>query len=203
MLQQALIINAIVLVVVLEADIGGHRRITRFRVLRPILTAAAIIPVYLKGLSTKGTGLVLELALAAAGVLLGLAATSLMTVYRSPRTYKPVTRAGWGYAGLWIVVIGARSAFSYGSAHWFGPQLGHWMTRQAVTSAALTDALIFMAVGMLLTRTIGMAVRATNLAPKLPTSSDGTSPENRVVPEFGQPGVMEPFTVRSTELEDT
>jgi hypothetical protein len=171
MLQQAMIINAIVLVVVFEADIGGHRGITRFRVLRPILMAVLIIPLYLKGLSTGGTGLVLELAFAAAGVLLGLAATSLMTVYRSPRTHKPVTRAGWGYAGLWIVVIGARSAFSYGSVHWFGAQLGHWMTRQAVTSDALTDALIFMAVGMLLTRTVGMAVRASNLAPNLQTSA--------------------------------
>jgi hypothetical protein len=171
MLQQALIINAIVLAVVLEADIGPHRKITRFRVLRPILTAAAIVPLYLKGLATHGTGLVLELALATGGILLGLAATGLMTVYRSPRTSKPVSRAGWGYAGLWVLVIGARSGFSYGSVHWFGPQLGHWMTHQAVTSKALTAALIFMAVGMLLTRTVGMAVRATHLAPIPPTTA--------------------------------
>jgi hypothetical protein len=170
-IQQAMIINAIVLAVVLEADIGPHRKITKFRVLRPIVTAAVIIPLYLKGLSTHGTGLVLELALAASGILLGLAATGLMTVYRSPRTDKPVSRAGWGYGGLWVLVIGARSAFSYGSVHWFGPQLSHWMTHQAVTSNALTAALIFMAVGMLLTRTIGMAIRATHLAPNLPTSS--------------------------------
>ncbi|HXA32739.1 MAG TPA: hypothetical protein VNV87_10800 [Acidimicrobiales bacterium] len=174
MVEQAMIINAIVLAVVLEADIGPHRNITKFRVLRPIVTAVVIIPLYLKGLSTQGTGLVLELALAAAGVLLGLAATGLMTVYRSPRTDKPVSRAGWGYAGLWVLVIGARSAFSYGSVHWFGPQLGHWMTRQAITSNALTDALIFMAVGMLLTRTTGMAVRATHLAPHLPTPTNDT-----------------------------
>jgi hypothetical protein len=42
-------------------------------------------------------------------------------------------------------------------------QLGHWMTHHALTSNALTAALIFMAVGMLLTRTVGMAVRATHL----------------------------------------
>jgi hypothetical protein len=165
MLQQAMIINAIVLAVVLEADIGPHRKISKFRVLRPIVMAAVIIPLYLKGPSTHATGLVLELALAAAGILLGLAATGLMTVYRSPRTSGPVSRAGWGYAALWVLVIGARSAFSFGSVHWFGPQLGHWMTHQAVTSNALTDALIFMAVGMLVTRTVCMAVRAAKLAP--------------------------------------
>jgi hypothetical protein len=177
-LQQAMIINAIVLAVVLEADIGTHRKITRFRVLRPIVMAAVIIPLYLKGLSTQGTGLVLELALTAAGILLGLAATGLMTVYRSPRTSKPASRAGWGYAGLWVVVIGARSAFSYGSVHWFAPQLSRWMTHHAVTSNALTDALIFMAVGMLLTRTIGMAIRASHLAPNLPTSAPPRVPIN-------------------------
>jgi hypothetical protein len=170
-LQQAMIINAVVLAVVLEADIGPHRKITKFRILRPIVTAAVIIPLYLKGLSTHGTGLVLELALATAGILLGLAATALMTVYRSGRTDKPVSRAGWGYAGLWVLVIGARSAFSYGSVHWFGPQLGHWMAHHAVTSNALTAALIFMAVGMLLTRTVGMAVRATHLAPNRPINA--------------------------------
>jgi hypothetical protein len=136
--------------------------------------AAVIIPLYLKGLSTQGTGLILELALAAAGILLGLAATGLMTVYRSPRTSGPVSRAGWGYAALWVVVIGARSGFSYGSVHWFGPQLGHWMAHHAVSSDSLTDALIFMAVGMLLTRTVGMAVRATHLAPNVPTLTDDT-----------------------------
>jgi hypothetical protein len=74
-------------------------------------------------------------------------------------------------------------------------------TRQAVTSGALTDALIFMAVGMLLTRTIGMAVRATNLAPNFQTGSPAMSPENRTVLEFDQRDVTEPFTVRATELD--
>jgi hypothetical protein len=46
--------------------------------------------------------------------------------------------------------------------HWFGPQLGRWMTDHHVTSAALTDALIFMALGMLITRVIAIAVRARN-----------------------------------------
>ncbi|MCU1492776.1 MAG: hypothetical protein JWO62_540 [Acidimicrobiaceae bacterium] len=165
MLEQAMIINAVVLFAVLEADVGPHRKVTKFRVVRPIVVAAVIVPLYFKGLATHGTGLVLELALASAGILLGLAATVLMTVYRSPRTQKPVSRAGWAYAVLWIVVIGARASFSYGSVHWFGTQLGHWMTRHTITQDALTDALILMAIAMLLTRTLGMAIRALHLAP--------------------------------------
>jgi hypothetical protein len=158
-MQQALIIDAVVLFAVLEADIGRRRKIGRFRILRPLVLAGAIVPLYLKGVTTTGTGLTLELALATAGVLLGLAAAGLMTVYRSPKTGKPVSRAGWGYACLWTLVIGARALFSYGSSNWFGPQLGRWMSRNAVTTAALTDALLFMAVAMLITRTVGMLVR--------------------------------------------
>ncbi|MDQ1359728.1 MAG: hypothetical protein QOJ44_105 [Acidimicrobiaceae bacterium] len=166
MVQQALIINAIVLAAVLEADLGSHRKVTKIRVLRPLILAAAIVPLYLKGLATTGTGLTLELALATGGIVLGLAATSLMTVYRSPTTDKPVTRAGLGYAVLWIVVISGRSAFSYGSTHWFGPQLATWMAHHSVSSNAITDALIFMAVGMLVTRTVGIIVRARHLVPR-------------------------------------
>src|SRR5258706_223575 len=76
--DQALLINVIVLIVVLEADIGPHRKIGWFRIARPLVLAAAIIPIYLKSLTTHGTGLYLELAGTAAGILLGLLATGLI-----------------------------------------------------------------------------------------------------------------------------
>jgi hypothetical protein len=82
-----------------------------------------------------------QIAGAAAGLLLGLLATSLMTVYRSPKTGKPASRAGYGYATVWALVIGARAAFSYGSSHWFRSQLGTWMgaRRRPRESAYLTE----------------------------------------------------------------
>ncbi|MEK8171602.1 hypothetical protein NKH77_25740 [Streptomyces sp. M19] len=43
-LQQAMLINAVVLIAVLEADLGPHRKIGPFRVLRPLLMSAAIVP---------------------------------------------------------------------------------------------------------------------------------------------------------------
>jgi uncharacterized membrane protein YidH (DUF202 family) len=162
-MQSDLIVDALILGAVLEADLGSHRKIRKFRIVRPLLMAGAIIPLYLKAVTTAGTGLTLEIALAAAGVVLGLVAITLMTVYRSPTTGKPVSRTGFGYAALWTIVIGARAAFSYGSLHWFGPQLEHWMTRNAVTGAAITDALIFMAVTMLITRTVGLGIGTLHL----------------------------------------
>jgi hypothetical protein len=163
MLTQALIINAVVLFVVLESDLGPHRKVTWFRVARPLIAALLIIPFFLKGAATSGTGLTLEVVLAAAGLAAGLITTLLMRVYRSPKTGRPVTRAGFPYATVWTLVIAARSAFSYGSVHWFGASLTRWMLHHHVTSAALTDALIFMALVMLLTRVITMGIRAARL----------------------------------------
>jgi hypothetical protein len=174
-MQSDLIIDAVLLAAVLEADLGSHRKIGKFRILRPLLLAGGIIPIYLKALATTGAGLTLEIALGAAGVLLGLIATALMTVYRSPKTGKPVSRAGLAYGAIWTLIIGARAAFSYGSLHWFGPQLSHWMARNAVTSAAITDALIIMAVTMLLTRVVGLAVRAARVGSSTTARTDSYS----------------------------
>jgi hypothetical protein len=196
-LTSAMIVNAIVLAAVLEADLGSHRKVGRLRIARPLLLAAGIVPLYLKAFATHGTGLGLELAGAAAGLLAGIAAASLTHVYRSTTTGKPVSRAGAAYAALWITVIGARAAFSYGSVHWFSTPLGHWMARNDVSVAAITDTLILMAVGMLLARTIGLAARAITLpqhaavavapAGSVPGSlMYAMTPGDRVHPELGR-----------------
>lgn len=160
---EALLVNAVVLIAVLEADLGSHRKIGRARIVRPVIMAAAIVPLFLQALTTHGNGLTLEVAGAVAGAVLGLLAVSLMTVYRSPRTGKTVSRSGFGYAALWTVVIAGRSAFSYGSEHWFRGQLGTWMIHHNVSTAAITDTMILMAVAMVVTRTVGLVIRSSAL----------------------------------------
>src|SRR5215470_17589440 len=77
------IINLVVLGVVLEADLG-RRKITLFRLARPLLVAGAIIVYYLikTPMATGGGGLGFELALAALGILLGIAAGMIFGVFR-------------------------------------------------------------------------------------------------------------------------
>ncbi len=162
-LGQALLINVIVLAAVLEADIGRHRKIGWFRLARPLVLAGAIVPIYLKSFADHGTGLTLEVGSTVAGLVLGVIASALMHVYRSPKTGRAVSRAGLGYATLWVVVIGARTAFSYGSEHWFKSELGSWLAQHMVDANAITDSLILMAVAMLVTRTLGLAARAAAL----------------------------------------
>jgi len=162
-LTQAEIVNGIVLATVLASDLGSARKVGPMRLLRPVIAAAVIIPLFVSQPVTHGTALAVEIAGGVAGLLGGLAAAALMYVYRSPKTGKPVSRAGWPYAIFWTVIVGARTAFSYGSVHWFNGPLVSWGIANHVTVAALTDALIFMAVMMVLVRTVGLRVRASRL----------------------------------------
>jgi len=162
-LTQAMIVNGAVLTATLHSDLGRARKIGAMRILRPMAIAAGIVPLFISAPITHGSGLAVELAGVAAGVLGGLAALGLTHVYRNPATGKAATRAGWPYALLWILVIGARAAFSYGSYHWFPTQLTSWCIAHQVTGDAITDGLIFMAVAMLLVRTVGLGVRASLL----------------------------------------
>jgi hypothetical protein len=162
-LTEAMVINGLVLFATLESDLGSHRKISWFRILRVPLTVAVIIPLFLDRPVTHGNGLLVELAGILAGLLGGLIVTPLMSVYRSPKTGKPVSAAGAPYAIAWMLIVAARAAFSYGAVHWFPAQIAQWGLTHQVTLAAITDGLIFMAFTMALVRTAGLAARATRL----------------------------------------
>ena len=162
-LTEAMILNGVVLAIVLATDLGPARKISKMRLLRPVIAAAVIIPLFIDQPVTHGTGLAVEIAGVVAGLLGGLAAAALTGVYRSPQTGKPVSRAGLPYAIVWTVIIGARAAFSYGAVHWFNAPLVSWGIAHQVSAAALTDGLIFMAITMVLVRTVALGVRASRL----------------------------------------
>ena len=155
------IINLVVLGVVLEADLG-RRKITWFRLTRPVLVAGAIIIYYLRRtpVATSGGGLAFELGLAALGILLGLAAGAIFAVFRGADGF-PRSQAGLGYAMLWVAVIGARLGFAYATSHSHSLQV--WLGTHHISADAITVALIFMAAGMLLARTGTLMMRARAL----------------------------------------
>jgi len=155
------VVNLVVLAAVLEADLG-RRKITRFRLIRPVILAAIVAAFYIAGVARSGNGLWLELVAVGVGIVLGLLAAALMRVYAGLGG-APYSRAGVAYALLWIVVVGARLWFAYGSNHVFPRQLGSWLLNERVTTDVLVDSLIFLAIGMLLTRTGSLLVRARAL----------------------------------------
>jgi hypothetical protein len=163
MSSSALILSAAILVGVFLSDLG-RRAVTAHRLLRPLIIAGVAGASYLTAFATSGAGLALELAGAGAGALLGLLAAALMRVDHDPRDGRAVTQAGVGYALIWIIVIGARLAFIYGTSHWFSAGLGSWMHTHQITAAALTDALILMALAMTTARTLSIVARSRTRA---------------------------------------
>jgi hypothetical protein len=151
-----------VLAVVLLSDYGV-RKITTARLIRPFITAVLIVPFFFKGAAISGNGLLLEVAGLLAGIALGVLAASLMRVFADPATGRASTRGGLPYCLFWVAVVAARLYFAYGAQHVFSQQLGSWLYTNHVTVDALTAAIIFFSVAMLLGRTGALALRARQL----------------------------------------
>ncbi len=166
------LLNLLVLGVLLEADLG-RRKIGWFRLLRPLIATAVIVPSYLTSLPTTGNDVALQVAGAGVGVLLGLASHLFVSVGFGPprgkkgklklerkgRSGRPFSRAGFGYAAYWAVIFAARLVFIYGADHWFPASLGQFLATHQLSAAGFTNALVFMAIAMAVARSALLAAR--------------------------------------------
>ncbi len=203
MTTSVLILQLAVLGVVLESDLG-RRKAGWFRVLRPVIAVVLIVPFFFTSLPTSGTDRLLQGAGVPAGVLLGLFSMGPWLVslgydpawrgrfHRGRPKGAVVSRAGAGYAAVWIVFTAARLWFAYASQHQFPVQLGHFLAVHQLSATALTNAFIFLSIGMDLFRSVLLAGRAWPVRRSASAAATG-------VPAAGvaAPGPAEPSFGRS------
>jgi hypothetical protein len=157
-----LVVNLLMLGVVLESDLG-RRRIGWFRLGRPLLTLPVVLTMVGLHPASSGNGLLFDVAGAVVGIVLGLAAGALMRVEYDGAKGRAVSRAGLPYAALWLVIIGGRLLFLYGTTHWFGRQVGEFLVNNRISTDAFAASFILMAFAMALTRTASLAVRSVRV----------------------------------------
>lgn len=178
------------LAVVLESDLG-RRRVGWFRVWRPVVTVAVVVPLFLSSIPGGAANLTLQASGVIVGAVLGCLVASRWLVsmgwdpaftsrhipwMRRPRP-AVVSDAGVGYASAWIAACVLRLAFAYGADHVFTDALGHVMRDHDLSGAALGNAFAFLAIAMSVCRSLVFAGRARAI--RRTHESASIAPEDR------------------------
>jgi hypothetical protein len=150
------VISLAVVALVLARD-WGHRRVTLFALLRPLI-GIAIIPFVAPGWDLSGRGLPLEGGGLVVGVALGLLAFAFMRV-SVDASGQAWTDAGLPYAATWIVIAAARLIVIYGSQHWFTQDLGMFLINNHISVNAFADSIIFLAIAPVVANRLAILIR--------------------------------------------
>jgi len=160
--------GALVALVILQ--IRG-RRITVRNLALPLVIVAVAAMTYLHGVPTAGNDLMLALAGAAAGLLLGGGCGLATAVYRRADG-APVAKAGAVAAVLWVAGVGARMAFALYATHGGGRSIGRFSIAHHITSAqAWVACLILMALVEVVSRSAILAAKYSALVRLRPAAA--------------------------------
>ncbi|MFD7501072.1 hypothetical protein [Streptomyces sp. NPDC059850] len=160
----ALIASGTILTIVLATDLG-RRRITTMRMARSIIAVAVVIAIFVHSFPTKGDNdLSLQLVGVGIGVICGLIAGALLPAYRDASSGALYTIGGIGYAVVWIILSSGRIIFVYGAEHWFPMGLIKFSIEYGISGQdTYSNAFIFMALAMVLTRTAVLLAKMRKL----------------------------------------
>jgi len=160
------VINALLVLLVIR-QIREHPLDLRSLAI-PVLAVGAAAVLFLRSVPLGGNDIALELACVTAGALMG-AIGGFATYLRRGADGRPLARAGWLAAGMWVGAVGARLAFAVAADNGAGPAIARFSAAGRITSEkAWVAALIMMALADVLTRLVIIYLRGRRLAASAP-----------------------------------
>ena len=160
------VINAILVLMVIR-QIREHPLDLRSLAI-PVLAVGAAAVLFLHSVPLGGNDIRLEAACVLTGAAMG-AIGGLATYLRRGADGRPLGRAGWLAASMWVGGVGARLAFAVAASNGAGPAIARFSVAHHITgSAAWIAALIMMALADVLTRLVIIYLRGRRLAPSSP-----------------------------------
>ena len=134
----------------------------------PVLAVGVAAFFFLHSVPLGGNDIALELACVLTGVLMG-AIGGFATYLRRGADGRPLGRAGWLAAGMWVGGVGARLAFAVAANNGAGPAIARFSAGSHITGeAAWIAALIMMALADVLTRLVIIYLRGRRLTASAP-----------------------------------
>ena len=156
------VINAILILMVIR-QVREHPLDLRSLAV-PVLAVGCAAVLFLHSVPGGGDDTVLELSCVLAGAVMG-AVGGLATRLRLGADGRPLGRAGWLAASMWVGGVGARLAFAVAASNGAGPAIARFSIAHHITgSAAWVAALIMMALADVLTRLVIIYLRGRRLA---------------------------------------
>ncbi len=156
------VINAILVLMVVR-QIREHQLDLRALAV-PVLAVGCAAVFFLHSVPGGGNDMALELLCVSAGAAMG-AVGGLATRLRRDAEGRPLGRAGWLAASMWVTGVGARMAFAFAAAHGAGPAIARFSIAHHITgSDAWVAALVMMALADVLTRLVVVYFRGRRLA---------------------------------------
>ena len=140
------------------------RRLSWFQLLWPVALVVWAATQYLRGFPVKGNDLALVIGTTVTGLVLGVLAGVLTTVYRRADGAL-MAKATAATVVLWILGTAGRLVFGLYAEHGGGPAIASFSRSYGITLTAWESALILMAFCEVAGRTLVLAARALSAGP--------------------------------------
>ncbi|MFK8848030.1 hypothetical protein [Streptomyces sp. Ac-502] len=161
------IVNGILILLVLRQIREG--RLSLFNLVLPVVLVVGVAVYYLRSVPTSGNDLVLEMALAGSGAVLGVLCGVATRLRRKPDGV--YVKAGLAAAALWVFGMALRMCFAFAADHGAGDAIADFSRSTDISGAqAWVAAFVLMALAQAVARLAVIRYRAYRLSSSLPAA---------------------------------